>query len=91
MRIYIAGSISNNNNNYKEQFANAEKNLIEQGYFVFNPAKNTGFEYKDYVDIGLYELMHCDCIYLLKGYEKSKGASLEKHYAETVGLKIIYQ
>jgi hypothetical protein len=33
--------------------------------------------------------MRCEAIYLLKGYEYSPGARLEKRYAETVGLKII--
>lgn len=90
MKIYISGSISSNPN-YIEQFAEAENNLIAEGHTVINPAKNQGYSYKEYIDIGLYELMHCEAIYLLKGYETSKGALLEKYYAETVGLKIIYQ
>jgi len=90
MKIYIAGSITNNPD-YKLQFAIAEMELQKQGNAVVNPVKNIGFEYKDYIDMGICELMHCEAIYLLKGYENSKGALLEKHYAETVGMKILYQ
>lgn len=41
--------------------------------------------------MGLCELMKCDAIYLLKGWERSKGACLEKHYAKVIGLEIFEQ
>ena len=90
MKVYIAGAITNNPN-YEKQFAEAEKKLTAAGHEVINPAKNQGFSYKEYVDFGLFELMHCDAIYLLKGSEKSKGAMLEQHYAITVGLEVLFE
>lgn len=88
MKIYIAGSISNNPY-YEQQFEAAERELLAQGHAVLNPVKNLGFDYRDYINMGLCELMHCDAIYLLDGYEASSGALLELQYAKIVGMKIL--
>lgn len=90
LKIYIGGSITGNPN-YIKDFETAEKLLISQGHAVINPVKNEGFEYKDYIDMGLNELMKCDVLYLLNGWEHSSGALLEFNYAKTVGLEIVYE
>ena len=87
MKIYISGAITNNEN-YQEQFAKAEARLTQVGHTVLNPCKNDGFTYREYIDMGLCELMRCDAIYMLNGWMGSAGARLEYNYAFTVGMKI---
>ena len=89
MKVYIAGSITNDPN-YVEHFKKAEEKLIAEGHAVINPVKNLGFSYREYIDMGLCELMKCDAIYLLDGWENSAGARLEMTYAVTVGMTVIY-
>ena len=70
-------------------FLKAELKLKAEGHAVLNPCKNEGFSYKEYIDMGLNELMRCDAIYLLKGWEESDGANLEYQYAVTTGMMIL--
>lgn len=90
MKVYIAGAITDNPN-YKRDFKKAEEKLKAAGFAVINPVKNDGFTYREYINMGLCELMHCDAIYLLKGYEESTGALLELNYAYSVGMTVIRQ
>ena len=90
MKVYIAGKITGNPY-YNNQFAEAEKELKASGHTVLNPVKDKGFSYKDCIDMGLCELMKCDGIYLLEGWQNSSGARLEYLYALVTNMVIVEQ
>lgn len=95
-RIYISGGITGVPD-YLQKFDDAEHELIDMGYeSIINPAAvnsylPTDLSHKDYMEISIAELRCCEAIYLLKGWEKSKGATVEKAFAVTKGMEIIYQ
>ena len=88
MKVYIAGKITGNPD-YIKQFAEAEEELKASGHTVLNPVKNKGFSYKEYIDMGLCELMKCDGIYLLDGWQESSGARLEFLYAMVTDMVVV--
>jgi hypothetical protein len=92
-KLYISGAITGVEN-YKERFDNAEKNLAEF-YSVVNPTKevpyNSFFKWEDYMLADLKLLKECEGVYLLRGWENSTGAKIEKFFAERMHLFILFE
>ena len=89
-RVYIAGPITGVDD-YRERFAVVETTLQQLSVEPVNPAcAPEGLTYRRYIDRGLELLSGCDAICMLQGWHKSVGASLEKAYADAVGLPVIY-
>lgn len=85
---YIAGPITGVKD-YKNNFANAEEKLKSKGYSVFNPATfPVGMSYNSYIKICKSIIEEVDAVYMLKGWQDSAGASIERVYAESIGKRI---
>ena len=92
-RVYIAGPITGVDG-YEESFNKAAADLEALGFEAVNPIAPgpvEGADYKYYIDRGLRMLMECDAIYMLRGWRKSKGATLESFYAMICGLEYYEQ
>lgn len=93
--VYLSGAISGKEN-YKKDFASAELFLVQMGYIVLNPAKldelsNEKLSYEQYMRV-CYSLVDiADIIFMVSGWQKSKGANAELSYAKSLGKKVKYQ
>lgn len=95
MRIYISGPITNVPN-FKIHFDEAEEELKEKfpGAEIINPTMIVlpeSCNHEDYMKIDFMLLDLADAIYMLDGWDKSKGACMEYGYAMAKDLIILYQ
>lgn len=91
MKVYLSGAITNNKQ-YKRQFKKAERKVKKQGYKVFNPCAIPNiFSYSEFMKIDIAALECCNKIYMLKGWEKSRGAKMELQRAKELNLIIEYE
>lgn len=94
-KVYISGPITGTKD-YMSRFSTAHLSLARQGYSVVNPAMVNAMlpedtTYDEYMAMSFAMLDMCDSVYMLDGWEKSKGAKMEYERALKNGLNIIYQ
>jgi nucleoside 2-deoxyribosyltransferase len=91
-KIYIAGPMTGYENFNRDSFNSAANCCLDNGAVPLNPAiLPDGLTQGQYMDICFAMIRAADAIYLLKGYEESKGAMAELAYAEKLELEIIEQ
>jgi NADH:ubiquinone oxidoreductase subunit len=97
-RIYISGPMTGLPNCNREAFHATEKRLHQDSRFrdwvIYNPAnlpQSAAWTWHDYMRINIAHIIDCQCMYMLPGWQNSKGANLEHHIAEQLGFEIIYQ
>jgi Domain of unknown function (DUF4406) len=102
MKYFISGAISQyastpeGRKEVSDKFMGAEFDLLtsQKATEVFNPIRlvdeyGWNNDWKFYMAICLQQLLYCDAIYMLKGWENSKGAILLLLVAEHLKLKIV--
>lgn len=91
MRVYVAGGMSGLPLNNFPAFFEAAEYLESWGFDVENPATNPKQRsWSDYMRIAITQLLTCDSIALLEGWQLSKGARLEALIARQLGIPAIY-
>lgn len=95
MRIYIAGKVTGSPD-YLARFSEAEEWLRSEVDEVVNPVRIMAelpetTTYEEYIHTGLEMLRSCEAIYMLQDWEDSKGATLERQYALTLGKAVFYE
>lgn len=105
--IYISGPITSLirlGEDWRHPFLGAERGLRSLGFKdikspvyiaedVEAQCKEEGRapSYADYMKADLVELLKCKTILMLKGWEGSRGATLEYEIADAIHLEIIYE
>lgn len=91
-KTYIAGPMTGYPRfNYPAFNAMAEK-LRAKGVQVFNPAENPEppcKSWEGYMRMAIAQLVQCDRVVLLAGWEDSRGAVVEVGLAQALGMEIV--
>lgn len=100
-RIYISGPMTGLDDHNFPEFDKAARAMREKGHDVCNPAdisrefmqKNPGANpsWEDCMRADIRELVGCTGIYMLMGWQRSRGARLELFIAEKLGMSIEFQ
>lgn len=90
--IYIAGKMTGLPDfNYPAFHAEAAR-LRAMGFEVLNPAENPEppcGTWAGYMRLAIAQLVQCDAVRLLPGWEDSSGARLEENIAMRLGMTIV--
>jgi hypothetical protein len=74
-------------------FHTAAALLRAAGHHVENPAENQPppcGSWEGYMKLAIAQLLTCDAIVMLPGWQKSEGACIEVHLAAALHMRVLY-
>ena len=89
--IYISGPMTGLPDFNYPAFHAAARALREAGYTVVNPAENglpADAPWSDHMREDIRQMMDCDGVAVLPGWQVSKGAKLETMVATAIGMRV---
>lgn len=94
-KVYISGAIAHHDlGERKRAFAEAETELKKLGMEPVNPFRNglpEDADWRAHMKADMVLLLGCGYVYMLKGWELSKGAKLELDVASSCGIKVLFE
>jgi hypothetical protein len=94
IKAYIAGPMTGLPDlNFKAFFRAAHK-LRAYGIEVVNPAEiniDQSMEWHECMRKDIAALVECNTIVMLRGWQASKGATLEHHIATRLGMDVVFE
>lgn len=91
VKLYVAGPMTNYPNLNRSAFTHATTALANAEYEVYNPApfEQEGWTQAQYVRWALREMLACDGVATLHGWQESWGASIEVRTAQSVLMPVL--
>lgn len=94
-KIYLAGPMTGLPELNFPAFYAAAVRLRAEGHHVENPAENGASapqdaRWEDYMRLALAQLVRCQAIALLPGWEGSRGARIEINLALVLGMEVVF-
>lgn len=89
--LYLTGPMSGISQYNRPAFNDAAARLRDLGYTVLNPAENGGAmpddaPWEDWMRLALTQMLKCDALVLLNGWQRSRGAQLEHEVATRLNM-----
>lgn len=94
-KVYVSGSMTGIKDLNFPAFDKARDKLLALGYWVVSPADlerhRPVMTYEEAMKDDIRHMMTCNAIYLLRGWNDSRGARLEWFVAVSLGFKVMYE
>ena len=94
-RVYLSGPMTGLTDNNCPAFHATASALRDAGHDVVSPHEITppphikNPKWADYMRADLIQMMTCNTVALLPGWESSAGAHLELHVAHRLGMRVV--
>ena len=89
MRLYLSGPMTGIENYNYPAFNAAAAALRAQRFHVQNPAENPPCDsWEAYMRAAIRQMLICDAVVVLAGWENSRGATEEVRIASVVGMDV---
>jgi hypothetical protein len=92
MRLYIAGPMTGVRDYNYPAFKATAQAWRECGWDVLDPAEKFGgrtdLPYEVYIKASVIDVLACEAIAVLPGWEASRGAALEVHIGQVLGYPV---
>ena len=88
-RAYLSGPMSGIDNMNAPAFNLYARQLRNQGFKVFNPADDITNDWTESMKLDIRALTEADVVYVMPGWLKSKGATIECFIAQALSIPIL--
>src|SRR6266850_1853283 len=86
--IYLSGPMSGMPNLNQEAFSEAAEFALANGYNVYNPAAKDEGTRQANMKTDIENILRCDQVWVLDGWQTSAGARLEVMLAHEIGMPV---